>query len=369
MSFPVLPYGDNPHANIAVNLSGDDLNASLPLHVPSPYTIRSMLVVNNTPATVFISRWRPGTVAQPNPAITIPPRFTMPVTGWFSEDMWITTDGTTVSSTDSLTVMAREDLAPFSAGSITPSALSGRNPYVPNGYDSWGFRGYLVSVATGSGGTDPTIMSPHNLLYGGWGLGSGIITSAFQQTSPNTNRPRCFVATGGAVTGNAMQITGTSRIGGSRALALGVPDYAPAFYPLRQYVIEAGIGQSSLANVNLFVGVTNLGVTDPFSEAGVFAAGAAYDPARSANWLAFFNNNGTITTSPTSVPATALDIRLVKAVISATQVVVTVDNGGAVALTTGFPLTRGVMTPRIVAVTRENVAKSLYFESLFDWVA
>lgn len=134
MSFPIQPIGDVPKATIVCNMNGADLQGAFPIHCTVPFAVRSLLVINNSNATLMMTRYRPTANSIDTPgAVMIPPHFSMPIAGWYADEVWITSDLTPFTLTDSLIVYAREDMAALSAASIVGAiSISTDGDNLPN---------------------------------------------------------------------------------------------------------------------------------------------------------------------------------------------------------------------------------------------
>lgn len=82
------------------------------------FRVRDFQVVNNTDSTLYISRLVTNPSATQSDA-TIPPRSSLGVFAWFSDQLYIGSSGATVLSTDSITLTLAEDAGgPFGASAI-----------------------------------------------------------------------------------------------------------------------------------------------------------------------------------------------------------------------------------------------------------
>lgn len=82
-----------------------------------PFVVGSFFIINNTNATLYVSR----SVVNPGASqsdFTVPPRASVPAYGWDADTLYVGSDGTAVLATDSLTIQMTEDRAPFGASAI-----------------------------------------------------------------------------------------------------------------------------------------------------------------------------------------------------------------------------------------------------------
>jgi hypothetical protein len=149
----------------------------------------------------------------------------------------------------------------------------------------------------------------------------------------------------------------------------GIPDYPSSVYSSGQWVLEGSVVLGSLANIDVFIGLTN-NSPDPFG-VGQVCAGACFSASRDAsNWLAVNNSAGTLSTdkSAGTVAASTSAMSLVRVTISSSGVTVSV-NGTTISsvYSTNFPTSTALM-PSVAVITRTSAPKDLYIERLHDWV-
>lgn len=104
-----------------------------PITLQFPFEPSTVLVVNNTDATLYLSSGAV-TVAAGNHQITIPPRFAMPVLGWHNNRLAIGSDGSIILATDSLTIQITDQFWLTSPASIGGASTS---PIIIRTYATW----------------------------------------------------------------------------------------------------------------------------------------------------------------------------------------------------------------------------------------
>lgn len=248
-------------------------------------------------------------------------------------------------------------------------ATSGsRNPYAPNRFDSWGFHGFQPVTSLAGGGTDPAAASVSNLRWLGYEAAGGGAVS-YTQANPVAGRGRCFRLESTAASGGVEAVRGVSGVTGTsnRIMIPGIPNYPSAVYGLGQIVVEAAVVPDLITDADLFVGLA--AANDMFGS--TYAVGAAYSSAIDGNWRALNNNNGTVSTDKTAgtVAASTASVQVVRTVVTATGVTVSVD-GTTVssAYTTNFPSVLTGLMPYVAVIPRSAAQRLLYVERLFDWV-
>lgn len=115
---------DQPTLGAGYDYTGAQI--AFPIFIRTPFRTSYFQVINNTGATLYISR----TVTTPSAIakdITIPPRFSYVVTDWHVDQIYIGSDSTSIGTTDSLTIQAAAETSPFSAGGVP---VAGFTPYL-----------------------------------------------------------------------------------------------------------------------------------------------------------------------------------------------------------------------------------------------
>src|SRR5678816_929633 len=275
MTFPQQYNVAGEKAVIAFNALGRDLIATLPppatpVNFRQPFVVGTIFVINNTGNTLSVYRTVP-TGAASNPPVPIPPRFSMPIVGWFTADMWLAGDGTEIGLADSVTIYCREDLSPFNSASIVGSGPAAvRNWYLPNGFDTWGYYGHLVTESVGLGTVDPANATVMNNQYTGYTTATG----TYRVTNPLAGRAQVTRIDTAAAVNDVKTSVGTDGMSAlGRCMTLGISNYDSRMYSQRILEVEAQFILSSNLNVNIFIGYTYPGTTDPFLGVAAYASG------------------------------------------------------------------------------------------------
>lgn len=163
------------------DFTGDQLR-TFPINCQIPFFADSLMVTNNTAAVIYLHPTQtPSALVK---TVTIPPRYTMPVFGWFDNRIFIGSNGVSISSFDSLHIDTFESRPPLSPAGLLGSGPSGvaATTYVsPDRHHSFG---YLAAGLTVDNATDN---APFNLRYWGYralvSVGAG--SNRFQEPSPD----------------------------------------------------------------------------------------------------------------------------------------------------------------------------------------
>lgn len=127
-----------------------------PIDLQLGFVAESVLVTNNTPATLYLSSTNVAPTSSTK-QFTVPPRTTIPLRKWGGDHIYVGSDGSAIGSLDSLTIQYTEDTRNPFAGNAIPVGLGSQIKSLQRGIIAFGV------VASGAASVvDQALATPVN---------------------------------------------------------------------------------------------------------------------------------------------------------------------------------------------------------------
>lgn len=95
---------------------------AFPIDLQLGFVAESVLITNNTPATLYVSAFTPAPTVD-SKQFTVPPRTTIPFRKWGGDHIYVGSNGQAIGNFDSLTIQWTEDTRNPFAGNAIPIGL------------------------------------------------------------------------------------------------------------------------------------------------------------------------------------------------------------------------------------------------------